>query len=376
VKVLFCFVNPADRPAFDDESLWDQINDEIGADANGSFAPERLLLPTEPALTQKLAEDQWDVLHVVAVAPERDAHGTVPLLSSDKRPRNLSLKYFASLVAPHPSVKLVVLHSAVGAKQSFSNSAKELVELGLPAVVAVPTLKGHATRSFISALYEELASGSAPDALTERFATLGKQAGNESLGSVEIHAKDTAKALFTSAASPKKRAARETHRPNIPAACEPATEREPPIYAPEAPAPQALPTPLRGAAFLSYCRADSTFALRLAEDLKASGADVWIDQLDIAPGTLWDRAVQTALSQRQTVLVVLSPSSSCSENVLDEVSYAIEKKKRVLPILYRECDVPLRLARLQYIDFRNDYNRALNILLYALGKGAQPATGA
>jgi hypothetical protein len=32
-------------------------------------------------------------------------------------------------------------------------------------------------------------------------------------------------------------------------------------------------------AFFSYCREDSDFALRLAEDLKTAGALVWIDQL-------------------------------------------------------------------------------------------------
>ena len=39
------------------------------------------------------------------------------------------------------------------------------------------------------------------------------------------------------------------------------------------------------AAFFSYSRDDSEFALRLAEDLKAAGAAVWIDQLDIEPGS-------------------------------------------------------------------------------------------
>jgi hypothetical protein len=59
--------------------------------------------------------------------------------------------------------------------------------------------------------------------------------------------------------------------------------------------------------------------------------------------------------------------------VLDEVAYAIQKKKRVVPILYRDCDVPLRLARLQYIDFRFDYDHATKVLLYALGRAQQPA---
>ena len=50
------------------------------------------------------------------------------------------------------------------------------------------------------------------------------------------------------------------------------------------------------AAFFSYCREDSDFALRLAEDLKAAGANVWIDQLDIEPGMPWDREVEDALA--------------------------------------------------------------------------------
>ena len=35
------------------------------------------------------------------------------------------------------------------------------------------------------------------------------------------------------------------------------------------------------AAFVSYSRDDSEFVLRLAGDLKAAGAKVWLDRLDI-----------------------------------------------------------------------------------------------
>ena len=57
-------------------------------------------------------------------------------------------------------------------------------------------------------------------------------------------------------------------------------------------------------AFFSYSRRDSEFALRLAEDLKAAGAAVWLDQLDIAPGQRWARAVQNALNDCPRMLVV------------------------------------------------------------------------
>jgi len=48
-------------------------------------------------------------------------------------------------------------------------------------------------------------------------------------------------------------------------------------------------------AFVSCSRDDSEFALRLARDLKAAGARVWLDQLDIEPGHPWDNAIEEAL---------------------------------------------------------------------------------
>jgi tetratricopeptide (TPR) repeat protein len=131
-------------------------------------------------------------------------------------------------------------------------------------------------------------------------------------------------------------------------------------------------------AFLSYSRDDSVFALQLAKDLKAAGAAVWIDQLDIQPGMQWDRAVEDALSSCPRMLVILSPASVKSDNVHDEVSFALSKQKRIIPVLYRECDVPFRLARLQHIDFRTDCDCGLEALLRTLGidQPLQPVAGA
>lgn len=120
-------------------------------------------------------------------------------------------------------------------------------------------------------------------------------------------------------------------------------------------------------AFFSYSRADGEFALRLAQDLKSAGANVWMDQLDIEPGTPWDRAIEEALTTSTRMLVILSPDSANSDNVSDEVSFALSKEKRIIPVLYRECEVPFRLARLQHIDFRTDYGRGLKALIKALG---------
>jgi TIR domain len=125
-------------------------------------------------------------------------------------------------------------------------------------------------------------------------------------------------------------------------------------------------------AFFSYSRDDSEFALRLAEDLKAAGASVWLDQLDIAPGQRWARAVQDALNSCHRLLVILSPSSVNSTNVEDEVAFALEEHKTVIPVLYRDCQVPFQLRPFQYVDFRTDYNRGFKALLKTLGVEQQP----
>ena len=119
-------------------------------------------------------------------------------------------------------------------------------------------------------------------------------------------------------------------------------------------------------AFFSYSRTDSEFALKLAADLKKAGANAWLDQLDIEPGAPWDRAVEDALTQSPRVLLILSPNSVASDNIRDEVSFALNEQKRIIPVLYRDCKVPFRLARLQHIDFRTDYEHGLETLLRAL----------
>ena len=124
-------------------------------------------------------------------------------------------------------------------------------------------------------------------------------------------------------------------------------------------------------AFVSYSRADSDFALKLAEDLHAAGASVWLDQIELEPGKPWDMEIQRALMICNRMLVVLSPTSVNSTNVLDEVSFALKKQKTVIPVLYQDCEIPLRLHRLQYVNLLN-YDRGLRILLRSLADPGQP----
>lgn len=126
--------------------------------------------------------------------------------------------------------------------------------------------------------------------------------------------------------------------------------------------------------FISYAREDGEFVLRLVRDLRAENADVWLDQLDIRAGETWDHVVEEALQSCAGLLVVLSPDSVGSRAVMDEVSFALDENKWVVPVIHRECKLPFRLRRVQYADFTSSYERGFSELVRVLGR-TPPTTG-
>ena len=115
-------------------------------------------------------------------------------------------------------------------------------------------------------------------------------------------------------------------------------------------------------AFLSYSRLDQGFAAHLARDLRVRGIHLWFDQLDIPPGRNWDAAIHEALHGASAVLFLVSAHSVTSENVLNEITVALDAKKWVIPLMLADVPVPLRIARLQRVNFSADYAAALNHL--------------
>lgn len=117
--------------------------------------------------------------------------------------------------------------------------------------------------------------------------------------------------------------------------------------------------------FISYSRKDTDFVSKFTKNLREAGANLWLDK-QIKPGGLWDDSIESALETCQDVILILSKNSVKSNNVMDEISYALEENKRVIPIKIEECDVPFRLRRIQHIDYYLDEENSMKILLSAL----------
>jgi len=127
--------------------------------------------------------------------------------------------------------------------------------------------------------------------------------------------------------------------------------------------------------FVCYAREDNDFVLKLGQMLKESGIPVWIDQWDIPPGADWDKTVDDALLECSHFLIVLSPNSLKSSEVLDEFYIARKKGKHIVPVLYRHCEIPPRLEKIQHIDLTSagpDTELNLERLVQALGGGEPP----
>ncbi|CAG0975506.1 hypothetical protein ANAEL_01423 [Anaerolineales bacterium] len=103
--------------------------------------------------------------------------------------------------------------------------------------------------------------------------------------------------------------------------------------------------------FISYSHTDTTFADKLTKSLEQAGYEVWLDSTDIQTGTRWDDEIVKGLNSSETFLVLLSNKATASQNVKDEIGYALDHGKQILPILLEPCDIPFRLRRVQYVDF-------------------------
>ena len=76
--------------------------------------------------------------------------------------------------------------------------------------------------------------------------------------------------------------------------------------------------------FISYHRADLAVAERLRAHLLESGVKTWMDHYDIPAGAYWPDEIDQGLNQSHLVVGLLSPDSTASRNVKNEMGNALD----------------------------------------------------
>lgn len=125
--------------------------------------------------------------------------------------------------------------------------------------------------------------------------------------------------------------------------------------------------------FISYDREDALeHAKGLAHDLKKRGDHtVFLDLENIPKGGRWDAEIERCIRQSSVVLALLTRCAVHNDSISrDEVLWARKYGKCIVPLLFDpdpQLELPLLLARLNWIDFTGNYEAGLEALLRFLG---------
>lgn len=125
--------------------------------------------------------------------------------------------------------------------------------------------------------------------------------------------------------------------------------------------------------FISYSHRDKSFVNKLTSLLIESGIAVFFDEADIAVGDSLADSLHRAVQDARYVLVVMSPDYFASLWATKELELGLSQefesdRTKVIPLLYRDCDIPPLLKTKVYADFRTDeaFERSFPKLLAVL----------
>ena len=121
--------------------------------------------------------------------------------------------------------------------------------------------------------------------------------------------------------------------------------------------------------FVSYSRHDRPFVDRLTTALNAAGVRTWVDTQNISAGLNWQEELERGLFAADVLLYVASRHSDESKWLQAELAAFMRKKGRIVPLIVDDdgaSHLPLFLQAIQWVDFRADFQSALQTLLQGI----------
>lgn len=91
--------------------------------------------------------------------------------------------------------------------------------------------------------------------------------------------------------------------------------------------------------FISYSRRNREFTEGLFNALKARGYDPWVDWDDIPFSVDWWEEIKEAINNHDVVIIVVSNASMTSRVVSQEIKYARDNNKRLIPVIAEQVDI-------------------------------------
>ncbi|MCB2262708.1 MAG: toll/interleukin-1 receptor domain-containing protein [Candidatus Thiosymbion ectosymbiont of Robbea hypermnestra] len=90
--------------------------------------------------------------------------------------------------------------------------------------------------------------------------------------------------------------------------------------------------------FLSHAKEDKEWVREFAATLEDAGIHVWFDE-EIEAGQEWERAIEEALRDSSTLVLILTPNNLNSHWMFFEVGAAIADHKKIIPVLAQDIEM-------------------------------------
>lgn len=133
--------------------------------------------------------------------------------------------------------------------------------------------------------------------------------------------------------------------------------------------------------FVSYFSGDTNFANKIYQELSLRGLHIWKDNKEIDVGDSMSDKIQEALKDSYSFTIILSPEALKRPWVKEELRAAyvlrLAGEFKILPVLYKECDIPPFLADYKYADFREErrFHEQIELLERSIRNAVAKARG-
>ena len=126
-----------------------------------------------------------------------------------------------------------------------------------------------------------------------------------------------------------------------------------------------------GHVFISYSRKDRKNVDWIVRQLTAGGFEVWIDRRDIPGGVDWSDTITTAVTEAEFFILILSPDSIESREVMRELKIAFQSNVPIIPVRLRPVELTDSISKiindLQQIDFWRRRQAFVEDMINSLG---------
>jgi hypothetical protein len=108
--------------------------------------------------------------------------------------------------------------------------------------------------------------------------------------------------------------------------------------------------------------------------LEDEGYSLWLDYRSLVPAKPWYRQIESWIDAADIVLLIVSKESITSKNVEPEWKRAVERKKRILLLIFEAVPLPPELQRCEWVDFRTNYRSTFGQLIQLIKQPGSPQT--